>query len=84
MQHLSHIPNSSTTVGFQSLGLGVVPRSAAGPKIRNLNPFGGQTQGWKQHFGPRSGPSWPSWALLRYLEATAMLLGAKLVILRAC
>ena len=35
-------------------------------------------QGWKQHFGPRSGPSWPSWAPLRYLEATATLLGAKL------
>ena len=41
--------------------------------------FGGQMQ----HFGPRSGPSWPSWAPLRYLEATAMLLGAKLGILRA-
>ena len=41
-------------------------------------PFGGQMQGWKQHFGPRSGPSWPSWALLSYPEATAMVLGAKL------
>ena len=41
-------------------------------------PLGGQMQGWKQHFGPRLGPIWPSWALLRYLEATAMLLRAKL------
>ena len=32
-------------------------------------------QGSKQHFGPRLGASW---ALLRYLEATALLLGAKL------
>ena len=32
----------------------------------------------RQLFGPRSGPRWPSWAPLRYLEATAMLLGAKL------
>ena len=38
-------------------------------------PFGGQMQGSKQHFGPRLGPAW---ALLRYLEATALLLGAKL------
>ena len=41
-------------------------------------PFGGHMQGWKQHFGPRSMPSWPSWTPLRCLEATAMLLGAKL------
>ena len=31
---------------------------------------------FKQHFGPRSGPSWPSWAPFRYLEATAMLVEA--------
>ena len=40
-------------------------------------PFGGQMQGLKRHFGPRSGPSWRSCAPLRCLEATAMLLGAK-------
>ena len=28
--------------------------------------------------GPDSGQVWPSWALLRYLEATALLLVAKL------
>ena len=36
-------------------------------------PFGGQMQG-----GPDWGQVWPAWAVLRYLEATAMLLGAKL------
>ena len=35
---LFFVPNSSMTVGFQSLGLGVVPRPTAEPKIRNLNP----------------------------------------------
>ena len=40
--------------------------------------MGGQMQGSKQHFGPRLGQVWPSWALLRYLEATALLLAAKL------
>ena len=29
-------------------------------------------------FGPDRGQVWPSWALLRYLEATALLLAAKL------
>ena len=32
------IPNSSMTVGFQSLGPGVVPPPTAEPKIRNRNP----------------------------------------------
>ena len=40
--------------------------------------LGGQMQGWKQHLGPDWGQVWPSWALLRYLEATALLLVAKL------
>ena len=34
-------------------------------------------QGSRQDFGPRLGKVWPPWALLRYLEAIALLLGAK-------
>ena len=37
-----------------------------------LDPFGGQMQGSR-------GQVWPSWALSKYLEATALLLGARLV-----
>ena len=46
----------------------------------------GQIQGWKQHFGPILGPDWgqvwPPWALLRYLEATAILLGQSWVVFK--
>ena len=38
LHYITLIPNSSMTVGFQSLGLGVVPPPTAEPKIRNRNP----------------------------------------------
>ena len=44
-----------------------------------LDPFGGQMQGSKQHFGPRWRPSLAILGpVIRYLEATALLLAAKL------
>ena len=44
-----------------------------------LDPFWGQLQGSRQHFGPRLGPSLATLGpALQYLEATALLLAAKL------
>ena len=37
--------------------------------------FEGQLQGWSNILGPDWGQVWPSWALLKYPEATAMQVG---------
>ena len=43
-----------------------------------LDPCGVRCNDRSNILGPDWGQAWPSWALLRYLEATALLLAAKL------